>query len=269
MMDTAPAQCANTNSNAETAIYSGYYKTLIQYIDISNLVSPVRRPPGKEVLRLFAGSLSERGFLRPILIDSEGRIVDGAKRYYASRSLQLARVPCVTSPTPLVFEDDLFIRRLQTDELSFFEYAEILKNLTAKHLYSQESVSFAIGRSQSFVANKLRLLNFSPEERRMIEEGALCERHCRALLRISDPQSRIDALEHIVSAGLNVGAAEEYVSSQLPGRGSRTNEFILKLNSLLRSYSDSDEIVCEESCGDHGSVTYRITVPKNVSRETN
>ena len=269
MTEAAQLLYSKLESKAKNAIYSGLYKSLIQYIDITHLVSPARRPPGKEVLRVFTDSLSKLGFLRPILIDGEGRIADGAKRFCASRILGLTIVPCVTSPTPLIFEDDLLIRRLQTDELSFFEYAEVLKDLTARHLYSQESVSFAIGRSQSFVANKLRLLSFSPEERRIIEEGNLCERHCRAALRIADPQRRLDALKYISSAGLNVCAAEEYVSSLLPNRRSRTGEFLLKLDSLLRAYSDSDEILCEETTEYYGSVTYRITVSKNVSRETN
>jgi len=254
----------NAGKHGATPIYSGYYKSLIQYIDIDNLTTPLRRPPEKERAKLFSESLATHGFLRPLMVDGEGRIADGAKRYDASRALGYASVPCVSYPTPLIFEDDMIFRRLERDVLSFFEFAEQLKLLTSKHLYSQESVAAVLGRSQSYVANKLRLLAFTREEREAILDSELTERHCRTLLRIRDPGQRHTALCHIVSSGMNVSAAEAYISSLISEDKPAAERFISKLRSFLDTFSDSPGIFATETLGRDGTLNFNIS----VSRET-
>ena len=199
---------------AESAIYSGLYTSFIQYVDVS-LLSAARSPQiGRETLRAFSDSLSKGGFYRPLFIDPEGGITDGRKRLAAAISLGLRKVPCVVAPTPLVFEDDMLVSRLINDDMTFFEASDALALLTRKHLYSQETAAAAIGRSQSFVANKLRLQYFSLSERTVILDSGLTERHCRALLRISDRQTRSEAMDTIISASLNVAASEDLIASR-------------------------------------------------------
>ena len=228
----------------------------------------MRHPIGKETAQRFCSSLKERGFLRPLFTDGDGRIVDGAKRYSSSLILGYDRVPCVRYPSPLIFADDMIFSRLVREELWFFEFAELLRLLAEKHLYSQESIATAIGRSQSFVANKLRLLAFSPAEREFIEGARLTERHCRALLKIKDKEARARALDRIISAGMNVSAAEYYISSLVSESEDGTGGFVLKLRSFLKNYSDLAGVSATETRCPDGSVVFSITVSGNVSRET-
>ena len=240
--------------------YSGLYKSFIQYIDINELISPSRQPLGKETLSRFAASLERDGFLRPVLVGKDGRIYDGAKRFAAARFLGYAHVPCAPYPTPLVFEDDVILNRLKIDPLDFFEYAETLKLLTGKHLYSQENIAAVLGRSQPFIANKLRLLKFTDKEKSIIRSSNMTERHCRTLLRIKDEKMRHEALARIASSGSNVSSAEEIVSSylsSLPGKES----FAAKLRSFLRANSTVGNIEFKEVMDRKGTVVFTISVP--------
>ena len=84
---------------------------------------------------------------------------------------------------------------------------------------TQEEAAERLGRSQSAVANKLRLLRFTPEERAQILDAGLTERHARALLRLEDPARRTAALQLVVERGLNVAQTETYLR-QLMGEES-------------------------------------------------
>ena len=247
----------------KTPKYSGYYNSIIQYIDINSLIPPPRNTMGSDCAARFASSIEKSGFLRPILIDSSGRIEDGAKRFFSSVMLGYSHVPCVMYPTPLIFEDDLIIRSLLSDALSFFQYAEKLKILTEKHLYSQECIASALGRSQSFIANKIRLLAFSAEDREKIIMSNLTERHCRALLRIRDAEQRSLVLSRVIISGMNVSTTESYISSILSVSADPTDNFIYKLREFLKPYESLGDRCVTETCSYDGSVCFKITVHKN------
>jgi len=248
----------NTAVDTNTPIYSGLYKSIIQYIDINEVIAPERCSLGKETLRQFCASLSSRGFLRPLFIGAGRRLIDGARRLAASKVLGYGCVPCVFAPTPLVFGDDLMILRLREGVSDHFEYAEALRVLTEEYLYSQESVAEALGRSQSFVANKLRLLRFTEEERSCAASFGLTERHCRALLAIPDPDKRFEALRRVGSAALTVGATEEYVASlaRYP-RSDVAAEFERELSSLVSKYGG--KLLVSTSDAD-GKSSYTLTI---------
>lgn len=256
---TSPAEYMYTdNINEFVPTYSGLYKSLIQYIDISCLSYPPETGIGKETLLAFSRSISSLGLLRPIELTPSGALIDGRRRLAACIALGASRVPYVIGPTPLVFEDDFICRRLECEPMHFFEYAEELAVLTGRHLYSQESVAGALGRSQSFVANKLRLLAFTKEERALIVEKNLTERHCRALLRIKDEKSRLDAAKVASSTGMSVSALEEYVAS-FSGGASAEKVFYRELDRLVKSYEGRLPIACESERQD-GRTKFRIEI---------
>ena len=189
-------------------------------------------------------------------------IADGRKRFAAALSLGARRVPCVTCPTPLVFEDDLLIAKLRSEQLSFFECADVLSVLTGSYLYSQEEIAAALNRSQSFVANRLRLLAFSAEERAIIEGAALTERHCRAVLRIKDPEVRRRALGIVASSSMTVGATEDLVSTVAASGMSDGARLKRDLDSLIASWSDSLDVSSSSSVSSDGAVVYTIKIPR-------
>ena len=139
----------------------------------------------------------------------------------------------------------LTVRRRENGyELHYMEEAAAIAKLIAVYGLSQEQAAERLGKSQSAVANKLRLLRLSPACVALLREGGLSERHARALLRLSDENERLAALRVIVERGCNVAQAEAYIESVLqraavtPPR--RRPTFIVKdvrlfLNTIRRS----------------------------------
>lgn len=127
---------------------------------------------------------------------------------------------------------------LKMRQLGFVEDARELSEYIRRSGYSQEDCARRLGRSQSSVANRLRLLKLPADVLGTLEEAGLSERHGRALLRLADAESQRKALFHIIEAALPVAAAESYVESLLPASAKRRlaleNEGIL-LNSFARS----------------------------------
>ena len=178
---------------------------------------------------------------------------------------------------------------------NMFEDAETLRSLVESCGLTQEKIAKRLSVSQSYVANKLRLLRFSEEERKLILASSLTERHARAALRLTDRERRSAALREMIKRKMNVASAEEYVETLLcsgdplplpaertpdgdrPGTGKFEAEFKRRL--LLRDmrifYNSIDHAVeSVRSCGfdvsstrtrTDGGVVITITV-KNGSK---
>jgi ParB family chromosome partitioning protein len=105
------------------------------------------------------------------------------------------------------------IENLLREDLNIFEQAQAIESLIDTYELTQEQVAQKLSNSQSFVANKLRLLRFSQEERDAIIKNKLTERHARSLLRIVDPVLRGKTLGQIIKEGLNVADTEALIES--------------------------------------------------------
>lgn len=110
------------------------------------------------------------------------------------------------------------IQALSDGSLDMFRAAYAMATLIERFQMTQRELSLALGVSQSAVANKLRLLRFSPPERKRILGAGLTERHARALLRLRDGEMRSRCLERVIAERMSVGATEELVSSVSPDR---------------------------------------------------
>ena len=110
------------------------------------------------------------------------------------------------------------------ENLTIFEEAEAIEALIDIHKQTQEKIAQKLSVSQSYIANKLRLLRLSEEERAMILRANLTERHARALLRIRDDNAREKALADIISKDLNVQESEAYIDKQLSNVDKSTKE---------------------------------------------
>ena len=116
--------------------------------------------------------------------------------------------------------------------------------LIAAYGFSQEQAAERLGKSQSAVANKLRLLRLSPPCVRLLRENGLSERHARALLRLADEEDRLHALRTIIARGCNVAQSERYIEQLLAARQKtpppRLPTYVIKdvrifLNTIRRS----------------------------------
>ena len=131
----------------------------------------------------------------------------------AAKLLGLSEVPCIIIEADSLRSAELaIIENLQREDLNIFEEASAIAALINLYGLTQEEVAAKLSASQSYVANKLRLLRFDDFEQKMIIEKRLTERHARALLRISDVKMRNAALETIIERGYNVADTEGFVA---------------------------------------------------------
>jgi ParB family chromosome partitioning protein len=176
--------------------------------------------------------------------------VAGERRLRAAKLAGLREVPCLLLNVNM--EDAsliALIENLQRRDLDFIEEAEGLRQLQRLFGMSQEEAARRIGRSQSAVANKLRLLRLPPDVLEGLRQYGLSERHGRALLRLPEEEAQRAALRYIVEQDLTVAATDAYVESLLSAPPeeppspppARKRTFILKdvrlfLNSVSRSF---------------------------------
>ena len=170
-------------------------------------------------LQSLADSISRYGVISPLSVrrTADGyELIAGERRLRAAEMAGLREVPCYIMEAS---EEDsslmALVENLQRKDLDFFEEAASLRRLTQRYGLTQEQAARRIGKTQSAVANKLRLLSLSPETVSAVRSGGLTERHARALLRLSDERAQLAAAEHIAARGLNVEQAERYIEALL------------------------------------------------------
>jgi ParB family chromosome partitioning protein len=166
------------------------------------------------------------------------------------------------------------VENLQRRDLDFIEEAEGIARLMRLYGLSQEQAAARIGKSQSAVANKLRLLRHSPAVLAAVRENHLSERHARALLRLPGEAERLAALDTIIRRGLNVAQTEQYIDRLLDDAapaarrampGFRLRDIRLFLNTLdhnldlIRSAGFDAELGKNE---DDREIVLTIRIPK-------
>ena len=133
---------------------------------------------------------------------------DSIRRYGILQPLTVRR-------TDEGYELIALIENLQRCDLHYLEEAAAIARLIATYGLSQEQAAERLGKSQSAIANKLRLLRLSPDCVRLLREHDLSERHARALLRLTDEEDRLKALQVIAARGYNVAQSEAYIEELL------------------------------------------------------
>ena len=172
----------------------------------------------EESLSSLADSIRAYGIIQPLIVrlidESEiyYELIAGERRLRAARSLGIDYVPCIVVRTSDETSAELaIIENLQRVDLDFFEQASAIQKLIDCFDMTQERIAEKLSVSQSYIANKLRLLRLTDRERALVLENHLTERHTRAVLRLPDASARIKALERIAAGQLNVAAAERLV----------------------------------------------------------
>ena len=186
-----------------------------------NPTQPRREFPLDSLMEL-AQSISENGILQPLTVSIEDGVpvlVAGERRLRAARIAGLAQVPCVEVQAQAQQRQVLtLIENLQREDMNCFEVAEGIRYLIDCFELTQCEAAHQLGLSQSAVANKLRLLRLSEEERAALIAAGCGERHARALLRLTEPTRRWQAIEKIVADKLTVAQTERLVEEWLAGR---------------------------------------------------
>ncbi len=183
-----------------------------------NPVQP-RRTFDPEGIRELARSIAVSGVLQPLIVRKRQgcyELVAGERRLRAAMLAGLREVPCIVSDVNMEEASVLaLIENLQRRDLNFLEEAEGISRLVKMFGMSQEEAARRLGKSQSAIANKLRLLRLPSDVLEKMAEEGLTERHGRALLRLDTAERQRRALETMLAENMNVAQAERYVDALL------------------------------------------------------
>lgn len=195
----------------------------IKNIPISQIVPNISQPRTEfiqEALESLMESIKENGILQPLTVRKTNygnyELVAGERRLRASKMLGNREVPCI-----LIECDDnqsavfALLENLQRSDLNPFEEAEGIQKLIENQGLTQEMAAKRLGKKQSTVANKLRLLTLNQDERVKILKAGLTERHARALIKLKEVKDREYALDTIIKNHLNVQQTEELITQIL------------------------------------------------------
>ena len=183
----------------------------------------------------LAQSIAENGLLQPVTVRRENGsyyLIAGERRLRACKLAGLKEIPALVADCEP--EDSAvlaLLENLQRKDLQMFEQANAIVNLLREWQITQEEAAKRLGMSQSYLANKIRLLKLSPEEQEEILKHHLSERHARALLRVDDMTLRQKLLATVIERGLNVAQTEELAAAALQPKkptGKRKRTFIAK-----------------------------------------
>lgn len=170
-----------------------------------------------ESLQELSASIREFGVIQPLLVRRQGErfeLIAGERRLRASKLAGLDEVPVIVRELDDKEMAELaMIENLQREDLHFLEEAEGYQHLIASFNFTQEELARRVGKNQSTIANKLRLLKLAPEVRQAVVGQNLTERHARALLKLEDTRVQMEVLDGVRENGLNVRATEDLIET--------------------------------------------------------
>ncbi|MBQ3573189.1 MAG: nucleoid occlusion protein [Clostridia bacterium] len=197
----------------------------VRTIPIKNIMpnpNQPRREFDKAALQDLAISIMEYGLMQPITVRQTGpfdyELIAGERRMTACKSLGMTYIPAIVMRANDTDSAILaLVENIQRENLNYIEEAEAFCTLITEHGLTQEELADKLGKGQSTIANKIRILRLSPEIREILTENSLTERHARALLRLPEERQQLRILKIIVERGLNVAKTEELVDKLLKG----------------------------------------------------
>lgn len=164
-------------------------------------------------------SINEHGIIQPIVVrkyNDKYEIIAGERRFRASKLLGLEKIPVIVRD----FDDKqsasiAIVENIQREDLTSIEEAQAYRQLIELHGITQSILAKQMGKSQSTVANKIRLLNLTSDVQQAVLERRISERHARSLLIVKDPVMQIELLGKITEKDLNVSETEALIEETL------------------------------------------------------
>jgi ParB family chromosome partitioning protein len=221
-------------------------------------------------------TIRTHGVIQPIVVrvrNGRYEIIAGERRWRAVKKLGLETIPAIIRE----FNDSqaasiALIENLQREGLTAIEEAVAYQKLLDLHNLTQESLAQRLGKSQSTIANKLRLLHLSEPVKKALMERKITERHARALLSLESEELQVKVLEDIISKELNVKQTEARAAfykeaASKPKKPSKRISFAKDVRLALNTIRQSVEMVAgtgidiktdERDCGEHYEIVIRI-----------
>jgi len=187
-----------------------------------------RRIFGVENLKELSDSIKVYGVIQPITVrklsNGNFELISGERRVRASIMAGLLRIPAIVVAVGNIDSALVaLIENVQRCDLSFLEEATAYNRLLTEYGYTQEQLAIKLGKNQSTIANKVRLLKLPEAIRIMIAENHLTERHARALLRLGDSDMQMKVLTEILEKCLNVKQTDDLIDKILNGTTKQNN----------------------------------------------
>lgn len=225
----------------------------------------------EEALQELCESIRRHGILQPLSVRRVGtgyELIAGERRLRAGILAGLSEVPCIV----MNMSDQesgmvALVENLQRQDLDFIEEAQGISVLMDNWNMSQEQAARVLGKSQSAIANKLRLLRHSQPVLSALRQAELTERHARALLKLRSEEEKLQVIGHIAKMGLSVARTEQYIDDLLKAEDRlppRTN-----IDQLLKSVTQTLSKI--QKCGvpaiserreTDSQIVLTITIPK-------
>ena len=224
----------------------------------------------EEALEELADSIRRHGILQPLSVRRVGNgyeLIAGERRLRAAQLAGLSELPCLV----LKMDDResgvaAMVENLQRQDLDYIEEAVGISRLMSQWDMSQEQAARLLGKSQSAVANKLRILRHSDIVLATLREAGLTERHARALLKLPDDETKLAAIAEIVRQNMSVARAESYIASLLSQKASpapaNVNTFLNSLNQSLAKIQRCGVGAISERRETDTQIVVTITIPK-------
>jgi len=224
-----------------------------------------------EALDELADSIRRHGILQPLSVRRSGNVYEliaGERRLRAAQIAGVTDIPCI-----IMSMDDkesgmaAMVENLQRQDLDFIEEAMGIARLLRDWDMSQEQAARLLGKSQSAVANKLRILKHSDTVLEAIREGGLTERHARALLKLPGDEEKLPAVREIARQNMSVARTEQYIEgllTQQDGDRKKANigAFLSYLSQTLARIQLSGISAVSERRETEDEIVLTITIPK-------
>ena len=225
----------------------------------------------EEALDELAQSIRQHGILQPLSVRRVGsfyELIAGERRLRAGIMAGLTELPCIVmSMDEKESGTAALIENLQRQDLDFIEEARGISVLMDQWSMSQEQTAKLLGKSQSGIANKLRLLRHSTPVQNAIREGGLTERHARALLKLPSEEQKMQVISAVVKQEMSVAKTEQYIDELLKEPSVKAprvnlNAFLNNLNHSLARIQLCGISAVSERKETEDQIVLTITIPK-------
>ena len=226
-----------------------------------------------EALDELSDSIRQHGILQPLSVRRSGNgyeLIAGERRLRAAELAGITDIPCI-----IMSMDDresgmaAMVENLQRQDLDFIEEAMGISRLLEDWNMSQEQAARLLGKSQSAVANKLRLLQLTTDQRQFVLDNGLTERHARAVLRLPENR-RSEALITIAKRRMNARQTDLYIEQVLnaaaPGRHrismvKDVRIFVNTIDHAIRLMTDNGVPATAHREERDGYIEYTVRIP--------
>lgn len=187
----------------------------------------------EDKIKELAQTIHTHGMIQPIVVrtstEDTYEIIAGERRWRASQVLEWEKIPAIIrNMTDTETASVALIENLQREELTVIEEAKAYEQLLEMHDLTQEALAQRLGKSQSTIANKLRLLKLSDVVQAELLNKTITERHARALMKVTDVEVQTEILQMILESDLNVRQTEEYIEKLFAPTEKKEKKTVLK-----------------------------------------